>query len=297
MIVLDLQLKNFRNYALLDLPLQPGVNVFFGKNGQGKTNILEAVYLCTCASSHRTSRDKELILQGEHEYRVRLRFSNANDYEQTIDIHYLEAVSGDPQRTKNQRIVSHNGLRLERIGHLPGLFNAVIFSPEDMRMIKDGPQKRRRFMDLLISQIKPRYFMLLQQFNMVLYQRNALLKKLRDMNYCSSAAGADPFDFTAVELDTWDESFSQVAVEIIEYRYEYTRQLAAFAADYHDRIVGGNERLKVDYETIRQLSFDDDNSRQDNIARLMALLKKKERMTSGGAIPASVPIRTIWPFS
>lgn len=280
MLVEYLKIENFRNYASLELELQPGVTVLFGNNGQGKTNILEAIYLCTCASSHRTSRDKELIRMGESDYRVQLQFTDSRERQQEIIIQYLEAIAHEPLRSKNQRLVWHNGLRLERIGHLMGLFNAVIFAPEDLRMIKEGPQNRRRFLDLLISQVKPAYFLLLQQFNVILHQRNTLLKKLRDQNWCPPSTHNLPDtdslpDFQAVELTTWDESFAKVAAELIEIRYEISEQLSLFAAEVHQKIVGKDENLSVRYKTISGLSFEsDDNCRQNNSEIIFKTLRE-----------------------
>lgn len=253
MQVKELELSHFRNYDTLALGLKPGVNVLCGENGRGKTNILESIYLCTCASSHRTSRDKELIKQGETDYRVKLSYINDQEHAEQLDIHYMEAVNGDPLRKKNRRLVRHNGLQLERIGHLMGLFNAVIFSPEDMRMIKDGPQIRRRFMDLLISQIKPLYFGKLQQFNVILNQRNKLLKHLRDGGYRPVPA-EDGFDLRGIELDTWDERFAELAADIIYWREHFAEILSGLAAESHLGISGGKEVLSIQYLTIKALS-------------------------------------------
>ena len=257
MQVTHLELENFRNYKSLSLDLASGVNVLYGRNGQGKTNVLESVYICTCASSHRTSRDKELISYGEDAYRVKLNFLNSSQRRDKLDIHYMDIVPGDPLRSRRQRIVRHNGLQLERIGHLMGLFNAVIFAPEDLRLIKDGPQARRRFIDLLISQIRPIYFVHLQTFNSILQQRNSLLKKLRDEHY--QPTYGDPFDFRGIELDTWDE-LAEAAVNIIAYRHHYINELAFFAKESHAHISGGKENLSLEYKTLKEMSFFDDMS-------------------------------------
>lgn len=251
MIVRQIELEQFRNYSALTLEFQPGVNVLYGANGTGKTNIMESVYLCTCASSHRTSRDKELIRQGETAYRVRQTFEDDNGKTAQLDIHYLEAVAGDPLRAKNQRVIRHNGIRLERVGHMMGLFNAVIFAPEDMRLIKDGPQARRRFLDMLISQTRPLYFMKLQQYNLILNQRNRFLKQLREQHY--RPVSGDPFDFRGFELDTWDEKLAETAAVLVRYRREAVEALSEFAAESHLSISGGRETLRIGYQTISGL--------------------------------------------
>ncbi len=264
MLIKQLILKHFRNYENLTLVLKPGVNVLYGKNGQGKTNILESIYLCTCASSHRTSKDKELIFKEAHEYDVFLQFES-NKRDQSIQIRYLEAIAQDLLRQKNQRIVNHNGIKLDKINQLPGLFNAVIFAPEDMKLVKDGPQARRRFLDLLISQIKPTYFSDLQKFNVVLQQRNKLLKQMKENGI--QQGYENPF---SIQLDIWDEQYADVSLRLIETRKKMIDQLNGFARESHYQISNGLEVLNLRYKTI----FDHSENSEDKDHDLKIVWKK-----------------------
>jgi DNA replication and repair protein RecF len=232
-------LENFRNYVQQDLTVYPDINVFFGANAQGKTNILEAVYLCACARSHRTSRDQDLINQQADQYRIVIQFKAGNGAEEEIEIRYLEAVSGDPQRTRAIRIINHNGIRLEKVSELMGLFHAVIFAPEDLMLVKEGPSSRRRYMDLLISQVRPTYFQDLQRYARYLQQRNKLLKDLRDQH-------AEP----SMQLDIWDQSLATYAAHIIHQRLLFTQRISEKAAAAQLNISSGQEQLSLRYRTV-----------------------------------------------
>lgn len=247
MIIRKIELTQFRNYERQIIATEPGINVFYGDNAQGKTNILEAVYLCACARSHRTSRDAEMIRHSADHYSVRIEFVNQNGSDDEIEISYFEAVTGDPQRTRSQRIVRHNGLKLDRIADLMGLFHAVIFAPEDLMLVKEGPATRRRYLDLLISQVRPTYFLTLQQFSRHLLQRNKLLKDLRD----TRVGGKFVLDEQAeLQLDVWNQSLAEHAAALIEQRLIYTKRIAELAGQSQSEISSGKEKLYVKYKTI-----------------------------------------------
>ena len=147
MILSALELENFRNYESLHLEANPKINVLFGENGQGKTSIIEAIYMCSCARSHRTSKDKEIIKHGEDNYQIRLKYFNAYDGKINYDFErelglaygYFQGKSG------RQRIVSQDGAKFDKISDFVGKFNAVIFAPEDLQLVKSGPAVWRRF--------------------------------------------------------------------------------------------------------------------------------------------------------
>ena len=166
-------LKNYRNYEQEKIKFASGINVFVGKNAQGKTNILEAVYLCASARSHRTGKDAELIKDGHSYYQVKIDFSGKEMDDQSLEIKYST-------KPRISRDIYYCDIKQNRIADLFGLFHAVIFAPEDLMLIKDGPAVRRRFIDVLISQIKPLYFRNLQLYQQYLKQRNHLLKTLRE---------------------------------------------------------------------------------------------------------------------
>lgn len=266
MRVKQLKLENFRNYPKIELKFGPGVNVLSGDNGQGKTNILEAIYLCSCARSHRTSRDSELILQGENYYQIELLYDNNRYLDQRIRLDYLAAVIGLEDRKTSTRSFWYNGVRQDRIADLYGLFNAVIFAPEDLMLIKEGPQTRRRFMDLLMSQVKPAYFAALSLFNRVLFQRNRLLKTLRDRNIDENSPD---YVLMKTQLEVWDEQYAEAAAMLIHWRFDLAEKINRYAAEYQLAISDDKEKLKIRYRTMSGL-----NSSMD-VSEIETLLLKR----------------------
>lgn len=237
-------LENFRNYIKQEITVQPDINVFYGANAQGKTNILEAVYLCACARSHRTSRDQDLINQNSDQYSVTIYFKSDNGNEECLEIRYLNAVTGDPLRMRATRIINHNGIKLEKIGDLIGLFHAVIFAPEDLMLVKEGPANRRRFLDLLISQVRPVYFYDLQRYARLLQQRNKLLKDLRFQNTDEDQ-----------QLDIWDQQLADVAASLIVQRLNFTERIQDIAASVLAVISAGQENLEIRYKTLANIDI------------------------------------------
>ena len=251
MIVTQIKLNQFRNYQEQEIAASPGINVFFGDNAQGKTNILEAVYLCTCARSHRTARDSDLILRQADQYAVKVAFDSCNGSAESVEIHYLDAVPGDEQRSRAVRHIYHNNMRLERISDLMGLFHAVIFAPEDLMLVKEGPATRRRYLDLLISQVRPSYFLYLQQFSRILAQRNKLLKDLREQGYGRQR----PLDdVKQMQLEVWNDTLASEGAAIIYQRLLYTDRIAKIAMDAQVSISSGKEQLFVKYKSIAGLA-------------------------------------------
>lgn len=259
MKVKKLRLKNFRNYSDETIEIAPGTNIFVGQNAQGKTNILEAIYLCTCARSHRTGRDSELIKDGSDYYQVEIEFVSDKSLEETIKIEYKIKPSAE-------RNIYYCGFKQDKISDLIGLFHAVIFAPEDVMLIKEGPSGRRRFLDLLISQIKPVYFKNLQLYQQYLKQRNNLLKILRDMQY--ERKTNDPkydseiYKFNILQLTIWTEHLAEVAAQIISTRYHYILQIAEIATQALYKISDGKEKLTINYNTVSGV---DPNSGTDQI--------------------------------
>lgn len=249
MLITKIRLEQFRNYLDQQIETGTGVNVFYGNNAQGKTNILEAIYLCACARSHRTSRDQELIMRDHDQYSISIEYINDNGSRDELTIQYLDSVAGDPQRQRASRLIFHNSMRVDRISDLMGLFHAVIFAPEDLMLVKEGPSTRRRYLDLLISQIRPSYFRNLQQYQRQLTQRNKLLKDIRDTGVKKSYD--DPM---MVQLDVWTSSLAQTAAALIEQRLIFSDRIAYFAAESLNNISSGKEKLNVKYRTISGIS-------------------------------------------
>ena len=290
MIIKRIELRYFRNYVSLNIGTEPGINVFYGDNAQGKTNILEAVYLCACARSHRTAKDNELIYHSSqnqtvnsendqnqsndqnqtddekqiddrfasidpftNQYDIKLTFLNRDQQEETIELRYLDAIAGDPQRNRAIRQVLHNGVKLDKISDLMGLFHAVIFAPEDLMLVKEGPATRRRYLDLLISQIRPTYFIRLQQYAKYLQQRNKLLKDLREKSFRSKSK---PEEDDLMQLDVWNQALAQQGAGLIEQRLRFTEKIAELAGKAQHQISSGKEKLYVKYRTIAGIKPD-----------------------------------------
>lgn len=250
MRIRSIDLIHFRNIGGLSLEVKPSVNVFYGQNAQGKTNILEAVYLCACARSHRTSKDKELIMHGKTHYKVRLGLvsDRGEDYGESVSLLYYDENDPSLSSSKAKRIAEHNDIPVDKMSRYIGIFNAVIFAPEDMLLIKEGPSVRRRYLDLLISQIRPRYFYALQRYAKLLQQRNRTLKIIRSVRGAHALSNEEE-----TELEIWDHSMSEIAAEIIGERLLFSDRIAVSAAAHHRRISSENETLFVRYRPVSGL--------------------------------------------
>ena len=222
--ITGLKLHNFRNYQDLEQPFEPGLTVLTGLNGAGKTNVLEAIFLCALGRSHRTSRDAELIKMGEMEGMVLLNLTTRGGSRSIRE----ELVSGERKR------IFLDGAPVARSGELMGCLNVVMFSPEDLVLVKGGPAERRRFMDMEISQLKPAYYYDLQQYNQALKQRNNLLK--------------EGLETAGDMLELWDEQLSRLGARIVVERAAFCRELKELAGELHDHMSSGKEELRVEYE-------------------------------------------------
>ena len=255
MYISTLQLENFRNYRRLDLHVGPSINVFFGANAQGKTNLIEAVYLCACARSHRTSKDRELIFHGESFYKINLKLrsrkrqrdvlAEENQYEETLSLSFQDAKETPAGFIKAKRTAEHDDVPFEKISDFIGIFHAVIFAPEDLLLIKEGPSVRRRYLDLLISQVRPMYFFDLQTYAKILMQKNKTLKLLRQKKGIRQLSEEEK-----KEIEIWDFPLAQVASRIIAERIKFSERVRFFASEKHLQISGGKESLFVRYRTV-----------------------------------------------
>ncbi|MDO4355937.1 MAG: DNA replication/repair protein RecF [Clostridia bacterium] len=222
----QIELKNFRNYREADIRPCEGITIFLGDNAQGKTNILESVYLCCTGRSHRTSHDRELIRGGEEAAGVHIRCQRADGS------HDVEIRLSQTER----RTVKVAGQPVSRSGELMGHVTGVLFSPEDLRMVKDGPQERRRFIDMELSQLKPAYYYALQRYNRALKQRNLLLKQVFDHPGLSDT------------LLPWEEQLASAGAQIMAARRKFIAGLNGTAAETHAHVSGGREQLSVLYQ-------------------------------------------------
>ena len=226
MIVKKLELENFRNYKSLDLELDPGKNILYGNNAQGKTNILEAIYICSTTKSHRSNKDIELIKFDEREAHIKI-FLEKKEKEYRIDVHLRK------NKTKG---IAVNGIPIKRASELFGIFNVIFFAPEDLNIIKNGPSERRRFMDLELCQLDKMYVNNLINYNKVLNQRNRLLK---DISFNPKLEDT---------LDVWDEQLILYGKEIIKKREEFIKQISKIIKPIHEDLTNKEETIKIDYQ-------------------------------------------------
>ncbi len=218
-----LKLLHFRSYRELSLTFPKNIIVFFGSNGQGKTNILEALYMSGLGRSYRAAADMETILWGEEAGSIITAFT-CRDVEQEIKIHLVR--QGKKKVMVNDTAVSQK--------ELLGSLNVVLFSPEDLQLVKDSPRVRRRFLDMEISQVSPVYYKTLLAYQRAVQQRNLLLKNMR--------GGA------VRRLPEWDEQIAKGAAAIVEKRLESLKKLNMLAHLMQRRLTDGEESLRLSYE-------------------------------------------------
>ena len=259
MIIESIELQNYRNYDKLHMEFSPGTNILYGNNAQGKTNILEAVYVCCTTKSHRGSKDREMIRFQNDESHIKLtvrkrdvpypkshrgskdremiRFQNDESHiKLTVrkrDVPYRIDMHLKKNKAKG---VAINGIPIRRASELFGIVNVVFFSPEDLNLIKNGPAERRKFIDLELCQLNKLYVHSLVSYNRVLLQRNKLLKEL--------------FFHPEYEetLDVWDMQLVQYGKEVIRFREEFIGQLNEMICEIHRKLSGGKETLKIVYD-------------------------------------------------
>ena len=228
----SLQLVNFRNYNNLYLEFNKKVNLLLGKNGQGKTNIVESIYMLSFGKSFRTSRDKEIIKFETENLYVGGSFSK----EHTDGL--IEIAIG-----KNKKGIKVNKIHIQKIHELLGNLNVVIFSPEDLRLVKEGPKERRSFIDKEISQIMPKYYNYLTNYNKVLFQRNQLLKT----NNIDEAL-----------LDVYDESLARYGSYLYILRRDFIKKIANISKNMHFKLTNSIEELSITYKS--QIDINDDDT-------------------------------------
>lgn len=235
MRITQLQLRNFRNYEACAFEPCDDVTVLLGDNGRGKTNVLEAVYLTCTGRSHRTRQDRELIRWDTDAADVKV-FAQRRDGSHEVEI-LLPSLG--------KRRIKVAGQEISRSGELLGHVTGVLFSPEDLRTVKDGPAERRRFVDMALSQLKPAYYYAMQRYNRALRQRNELLR----------AAAMQPTIMAT--LDVWDEQLAAAGAELMRHRLAYISTLSEVAGRMHAEIADGREKLEIRYRP----SVDGDDER------------------------------------
>lgn len=229
MKVKSLKLKNFRNYDLLQLDFDQSTNIFYGNNAQGKTNVLEAVYLSGTTKSHRGTKDRDMIQFGKDESHIETVVDKKGMTYQ-IDMHL---------KKNSPKGIAINKVPIHRASELFGIINIVFFSPEDLNIIKNGPAERRRFIDIELSQLDKIYLNHLSNYNRIVNQRNHLLKELKDNSKKESLLQT---------LDIWEIQLIQYGNEIIRRRNEFINQINEIISNIHRKLTGGKEEIRVIYE-------------------------------------------------
>lgn len=222
MFIKEIYLENFRNYTKQKIELNQNINVFYGSNAQGKTNVLEALYFCAFGRSFRTAKEAELINFNDNVSKINIIYQK-NDRENKIEIDLNK---------KEKKIIKLNGIKISKNSELVGNINIVIFSPDDILILKQGPSLRRKFLDVLISQLKPKYLHELSEYNKIVEQRNSLLKSKN-----------------IETIDVWNEQMAEKMEIICNYRKEYIEKLQEKLNKIQPELTNEKEKIKIDYKT------------------------------------------------
>ncbi|WP_110928035.1 DNA replication/repair protein RecF [Bacillus massiliglaciei] len=222
----QIKLKNYRNYEELDMTFENKVNVILGENAQGKTNVMESIFVLAMAKSHRTSNDKELIRWDEEYAKIEGRVQKRNT---SIPLELVISKKGKKAKS--------NHIEQQKLSQYVGNMNVVMFAPEDLNLVKGSPQVRRRFIDMEIGQVSAVYLYDMSQYQKILQQRNHYLKLLQTKKQSDTTM-----------LDVLTEQFIQYAAKIVERRYHFLSMLQGWAEPIHHGISRGLESLKIEYK-------------------------------------------------
>lgn len=226
MQIKKLKLKNFRNYNYLDINLNESTNIFYGDNAQGKTNLLEAIYMLATSKSHRRAKDNEMISFGKDEAFISGYYKDENQ-DFSIDIHLKE---------KKSKGIAINKIPLSKNNDLMGQVNVIVFSPEDLSIIKSSPQKRRNFIDSELCQLSKIYLYNLTLYKKTLNQRNILLKAINKNKHLEKT------------LSVWDIQLAKYGSEIIKERKKFIKDLSKIASKKLLDITNKKEKLEISYD-------------------------------------------------
>ena len=218
-----IDIQHFRNYTEASVSFSPHLNIFLGRNAQGKTNIIESIFLCSIGKSFRTNKEKELIKFNCEKASVQINYQKS-DRDGNIKIEIGE-----------KKQVYLNGIKIKKLSELLGNINIVIFTPDDINILKGGPQNRRRFLDIMISQLRPNYMHILSLYNKTLEQRNNYLKQIK----------TEKKDENLLEI--WDEKLIDYGMKIYEYRKEFLEKIQNKIKYIHKEITDGKEDIEIEY--------------------------------------------------
>lgn len=223
MYINEIKLNNFRNYSSQNIKLKDGINLFYGNNAQGKTNIIESIFLCSMGKSFRARRDRELI--------------NFNNNNASVEINYLKKDRAGKIKYiigENKKIFI-NDVQINKMSEILGNINIVLFSPEDINIIKDGPSNRRKFLNMLISQLRPNYIYTYNLYIKTLEQKNNYLKKITIENKNDDL------------LDIYDEKIAEYGIIVNKYRDEFVNKIKEKIQEIHKKVTKEKEEMKIKY--------------------------------------------------
>ena len=226
MLITSIELQNFRNYKLQKINLNSNINVFFGDNAQGKTNILESVFISAFGKSYRAKKDNELIKIGEDFSNIIVNYKN-NRRAGNVKI-----------QISNKKSIILNGIKIKKLSELLGNINIVLFTPDDINILKEGPSKRRRFLDMMIGQIRPNYVYAINEYMKVLEQRNNYLKQINNYKTINEDL-----------MQIWDEKLTEYGIQIAKYRKEFISKIAEKIKEIHKEITENKEDISIEYIT------------------------------------------------
>ncbi len=236
MIIKSLELADFRNYEALKIEFSSGTNILYGDNAQGKTNILEAIFLSATTKSHKGSKDREIIRFGKEEAHIRTVLEK-DGAEYRLDMHLRKSKS---------KGIAIDGQKIKKAADLVGKLNVVFFSPEDLTIIKNGPAERRRFLDLELCQLDQSYLYNLTRYNKIILQRNKMLKDMYEHPEYK------------VVLDVQDKQIIEYGSKVISIREKFINDLNQIIGPIHKKLTGGKENLCIFYEpNVKTEEFED----------------------------------------
>jgi DNA replication and repair protein RecF len=227
MYIKSLTLKNFRNYSEQKVNFDKGLNVIFGSNAQGKTNLLEGIYFSAIGKSFKSVIEKDLIKNGESYSDLKIEYFSENRDKYNI----LRIF------TDRKKAVSLNGVPLAKMSELIGNLRVVVFTPEELSLVKEGPGGRRKFLDILICQVYPGYMGILSNYNKALEQKNKLLKIIKQKP-----------EFLET-LPMWEEQLIKCGAKIIDMRKKVLNEIMIYANEFHNDISKGKEKIEAKYKT------------------------------------------------
>ncbi len=252
MQIKNLKLLNFRNYKFADTDLSPGVNLILGENAQGKTNFLESIFFLSCVKSFHAKNERELILFGKNEARIGADvITRERDLSLRIDL-----------STNAKRKIYENGILQKKLLDYVGTVQTVLFSPDDLYLIKEGPAIRRRFLNIAISQLKPNYIQTLAEYNRIIEHKNKILKD-------EAMSGRKEL------LDVFNEKLAVAGAMLIKYRNDFINELLYFAKNIHNEMSGGREILSIRYITDRYIEDINESTEKISEALLRHLNDRK----------------------